>query len=125
MSSSNDKERQGATAELDAKGQSIAKLREEVFDLKVDNAGKLNFIRQLVADREQLMGEVKQISYELGAAQTRVAQLEAPKTYDVPRPDATPTAGSVAEVVHVGDAPSDSPSAPARKRSFLGRVFGQ
>ena len=36
------------------------------------------------------MGEVKQISYELGAAQTRVAQLEAPKvTYDMSRPDAT------------------------------------
>jgi hypothetical protein len=88
----NDRARQGATAEQDAKDQFIATLREEVFDLKVDNAGKQNFIRQLVADREQLMGEVKQISYELGAAQTRVAQLEAPRaTYDKPRPDATVT----------------------------------
>jgi hypothetical protein len=85
-----DKERQGTTAGPDARDQTIEKLRGEVFDLKVDNAGKQNFIRQLVADREQMMGEVKQISYELGAAQTRVAQLEAPKIiHDMPRPVAT------------------------------------
>ena len=81
-----DKERQGATSASNEKDNTIEKLRVEIFDLKVDNAGKQNFIRQLVTDREQLMGEVKQISYQLGAAQTRVAQLEGPKiTYDKPR----------------------------------------
>lgn len=120
-----DKERQGATAELAGKDQSIATLKEEIFDLKVDNAGKQNFIRQLVADREQLMGEVKQISYELGAAQTRVAQLEAPKTYDVSRQDATSTSEPVAEVFHMEDRSftSDIPPATAPKRSLLGRLF--
>ena len=130
-----DRERQAATAELDAKDSFIAKLQEEIFDLKVDNAGNKNFIRQLVTDREKLMGEVRQISYELGAAQTRVAQLEAPKeTHDMSRPDATSTFESVAEVIHVEDSPSerrvtsvmasDAPPAPEPKRSFLGRMFG-
>jgi hypothetical protein len=88
--SSNQHPRQGTTSEPDTRDLVIERLQGENFDLKVDNAGKQNFIRQLVADRTQLMGEVKQISYELGAAQTRVAQLEAPKvTYDMSRPDAT------------------------------------
>lgn len=60
----NDGEKRGATSNPDASEQIIEKLRGEIFDLKVDNAGKQNFIRQLVADRTQLMGEVKQISYE-------------------------------------------------------------
>ena len=87
---SNDKPRQGATSESEATNQIFEKLRGEIFDLKVDNAGKQNFIRQLVADRTQLMGDVKQISYELGVAQTQVAQLAAPRvTFDMARPDAT------------------------------------
>jgi len=133
--SSDDMSRQGATTASDARDQIVEKLREEIFDLKVDNAGKQNFIRQLVADRTQLMGEVKQISYELGAAQTKVAQLEAPKTYDVSRQVATSTSEPAAEVMRVEDKPSESavsppaasyaPPATAPKRSFLGRMFGK
>jgi hypothetical protein len=111
-----DKERQGPTATPDTRDQTIEQLRGEIFDLKVDNAGKQNFIRQLVVDREKLMGEVKEISYELGAAQTRVAQLETPKvTYDMPRPDATdvktPTAPP--EPKTVTEAADARPSPPA------------
>ena len=107
-----DKERQAATAALEAKDLTIEMLRAENFDLKVDNAGKQNFIRQLVTDRKEMTAEIKQISYELGAAQTRVAQLEGPKvTYDMPRPVATAVEESVTPPVTQTDVHSDVPSA--------------
>jgi hypothetical protein len=121
-----DKERQAATAELEAKDQTIEQLRGEIFDLKVDNAGKQNFIRQLVTDRKEMAAEIKQISYELGAAQTRVAQLEAPKvTYDMSRPVATGAEDqSVAERGVTDAEPPPAAPAAAPRGSFLSRVFG-
>jgi hypothetical protein len=111
-----DKARQRGTAESDDKDQIIEKLRGENFDLKVDNAGKQNFIRQLVANGEKLMGEVKQISYELGVAHTRVAQLEAPKiTYDMPRSN---------EVMAEEVTTVPTPVAVEPRRGFFRRKFG-
>ncbi len=42
-----DTERQGATAASGTRDQTIEKLRREISDLKIDNAGKQNFIRQM------------------------------------------------------------------------------
>ena len=130
-----DEERQDATDASNEKDNTIEKLRIEIFDLKVDNAGKQNFIRQLATDREQLMGEVKQISYQLGAAQTRVAQLEAPpkSTHDTPRHAATqvedPNAadsGDPAQTPIAAEPPRPTPIPPTTeqpRRSIWKRIF--
>ena len=131
----NDEERQGATDASNEKDNTIEKLRIEIFDLKVDNAGKQNFIRQLVTDREQLMGEVKQISYQLGAAQTRVAQLEGPKsTHDTTRHVATqvedPNASDSGEPAQTPNAAEPTLATPIPpiteqpRQSIWKRVFG-
>jgi hypothetical protein len=132
----NDMARHGATSNPDASDQIIEHLRGEIFDLKVDNAGKQNFIRQLVADRTQLMGDVKQISYELGVAQTQVAQLAAPRvTYDMPRPGATvaeepvvsPETTTETLVVNKPASTLTTPEIPVSEKarpSLMRRIFG-
>lgn len=54
-------------------------LREEIFNLRIDNRGKEQFINQLVQDRNSLMQAVQEVNYRLGVAETRVQQLEAPR----------------------------------------------
>lgn len=110
-----DKKRQATTASPDDRDQVIEKLRAENFDLKVDNAGKGNFIRQLVSNSEKLMGEMREISYELGVAHTRVAQLEAPKTvYDTAEPEEVVVEATIVQ----------APAADKTRPGFFGRVFG-
>ena len=117
--------RPDATAIPDAKDRTIEDLRGENFNLKVDNLGKQNFIRQLVVDREQMLGEIKNISFELGAARSRVAQLEAPATSrDEPRPVATPMPESVTEPAYTDPPPpkAQQPSPPPSRKRW--RIWG-
>jgi hypothetical protein len=68
-------ERQAATG----RDEELQKLHEENLGLKIDVAGKQAFIHQLVAERQQFMSTAQELSYKLGAAETRVHQLEAPR----------------------------------------------
>jgi hypothetical protein len=126
-----DTERPVAT-ERNADALLIETLRSENFDLKVDNAGKQNFIRQLATEREKLMHDVQQLNYNLGAAETRVAQLMAPKEREeeVSRPVATPIEEKEEAPQPVGEgtglgaqAVPELEHAPQSRRSLWQRMF--
>lgn len=59
--------------------QTIKALRKENLNLKIDNRGKEQFINQIVQDRNGLLQSVQDVQYRLGAAETRLQQLEAPR----------------------------------------------
>jgi hypothetical protein len=133
--SPHDKEpRQAPTSDTED-ADAIRKLREENLGLKIDNAGKQNFISQLVNEREKLMTNVQDLSYRLGAAETRVIQLEAP------RPQTNDMSRHVATLNDTRDAPQSTaledgdniptkvnPPAPTEtrpvKRSVFRKLFG-
>jgi hypothetical protein len=81
------------------------------------------------------MGEVKQISYQLGAAQTRVAQLEEPKVSRDPSRQVATEVGALptAETAFPSPAPAaDEPSiqilvssvTEQKKKSTWQKIFG-
>lgn len=100
-----------------------AKLRDENLNLRIDNRGKeqaINFLTSQARDKDQ---QLQEISYRLGAAESRVAQLEAPKEYDEgPRQSAPERATEPAEAIIVSEPPMPAPE--QRRRSILGRLFG-
>ena len=113
----------------------VEKLQSEIFDLKVDNAGKQNFIRQLASEREKMMNDVQKLSYNLGVAESRVAQLEAPKEWApeaASRPVATSPDEKKTPPQPVGEGTDritvamqgPAHDAPQPKPSFLRRMFG-
>ena len=71
-------ERQAATLDPELAGR-VKKLEEENLNLKIDNKAKEQFINYLVTERKQMSDSMQDMSYRLGAAETRVQQLEAPK----------------------------------------------
>lgn len=133
--SRDDDRRQEATEDV-AKDQTIEKLQSQIFDLKVDNAGKQSFIRQLAAEREKWMNDTRDLSYRLGAAESRLGQLEAPKQHsdDVSRHVATSSDKEIVDPTPVGEGievsravanqPSPAPDASEPKKSFWRRTFG-
>jgi hypothetical protein len=70
-----------AATEAPVNGQEEAfqRLREENLNLRVDNIGKEKFIAYLAGENRRLADVVQDVSYRLGAAETLVHQLEAPK----------------------------------------------
>lgn len=106
-----------------------SKLRDENLNLRIDNRGKeqaINFLTAQARDKDQYLQE---ISYRLGAAESRVAQLEAPKEYgEAPRQSAPERAVEPAEAIIVSEPqiPAPPPTASEeRRRSVFGRLFGQ
>ena len=133
------RERHGATS---ADGDVLQKLREENLELRIDNAARSQFITHLSAALEKSAKEVQELSYNLGVAHTRVAQLEAPPPSqeirdtlpdDTSRPVATMIEVPITtvseeeqgrEVVDAQPAliPTALPEAP--KRSAWAKIFG-
>lgn len=98
------------------------RLRDEILNLRIDNRAKEIAIaelnRRLNEDRDKFLGAMQDMSYKLGAMETLLAQIEAPKALDdEARQSATDPATASA-----GGAPMLQPG-PSR-RSFLGRLFG-
>src|SRR3954467_6106184 len=64
----------------------VRRLRDENLNLRIDNRAKESVIaelnRRLNEDRDKFIGAMQDMSYKLGAAETRLAQIEAPKTDD-------------------------------------------
>src|SRR3954454_6304175 len=64
----------------------VRRLKDENLNLRIDNRakefaiGELN--RRLNEDRDKFVGAMQDMSYKLGAAETRLAQIEAPKIDD-------------------------------------------
>src|SRR3954451_2610108 len=64
----------------------VRRLKDENLNLRIDNRakefaiGELN--RRLNGDRDKFVSAIQDMSYKLGAAETRLAQIEAPKVDD-------------------------------------------
>jgi hypothetical protein len=105
-----------AQPEQDQGAAIIERLRDENLNLRIDNRGKeqaINFLTAQVREKDQ---HLQDVSYRLGAAETRVAQLEAPKPHDGAPRQSVPKA--VAAIV------TPEPATPEPRRSVFGRLFG-
>ena len=62
----------------------VRRLQDENLNLRIDNRAKETVIaelnRRLNEDRDKFVSAMQDMSYKLGAAETRLAQIEAPKT---------------------------------------------
>lgn len=90
-------------------------LKDENLNLKIDNRAKEIAIAQLnsrlTEDRDKFLNAMQDMSYKLGAAETRLAQLEAPKEErDEPRQSAPDRDTPPIEAVIVQPAPEPTPS---------------
>jgi hypothetical protein len=77
----------------------VRRLKDENLNLRIDNRAKELAIaelnRRLNEDRDKFVSVMQDMSYKLGAAETRLAQIEAPKTDDdTARRSATPRVSS-------------------------------
>ena len=108
--------RQAATLGPELAGK-MKKLEEENLNLKIDNKAKEQFINYLVVERKQMSDSMQDMSYRLGAAETRVQQLEAPKeprqgsdtSADTPRQVATEAQEAAAIVEPSAPQPAQAP----------------
>ena len=117
----------------------VRRLKDENLNLRIDNRAKETVIaelnRRLNEDRDKFVGAMQDMSYKLGAAETRLAQIEAPK--DRRRHSAPERAGARHRECRAHDcanagmtpgetapaAPAEIRAAPEPRRSFFGRLF--
>ncbi len=125
------------TPRTPGEGEAIDRLKDENLNLRIDNRAKEIAIaelnRRLVDDRDKFLGAMQDMSYKLGAAETRLTQLEAPKANDnIARQSAPePATENVEAVIMPAPASSASntatlhsePPPPEERRSFFGRLF--
>jgi hypothetical protein len=108
----------------------IQRLEGEVLNLRIDNRGKEQAINFLTAQAREKDQHLHDLSYRLGAAETRFTQLDPPKVHDdQERQTAPERASDPIEGIIVPASPSTSPTEPephqpAPRRSILGRLFG-
>jgi hypothetical protein len=118
----------------------VRQLKDENLNLRIDNRAKETVIaelnRRLNEDRDKFVGAMQDMSYKLGAVETRLAQIEAPKTdsdtarqsapeRDIGRiePATAPTpALTSSETTSAAPAQPPAPT-PEPRRSFFGRLF--
>jgi hypothetical protein len=96
----------------------MKRLKDENLNLRIDNRAKEIAISQLSGrltdDRDKFVGAMQEMSYKLGAAETRLAQLEAPKPVeDEARQSATDPATGPVEAIIVPTPAEPAPEQPA------------
>jgi hypothetical protein len=116
----------------------VRKLKDENLNLRIDNRAKESVIaelnRRLNEDRDKFVSGMQDMSYELGAAETRLAQIEAPKSVDDTARQSVPERDSDSIETVPPPTPALTPSetmpavpaephAPEPRRSFFGRLF--
>ena len=113
----------------------VTQLRDENLNLRIDNRAKEIAIAQLnnrlAEDRDKFLTAMQDVSYRLGAAESHVAQLEAPKEADedkarqsAPQSDTVPEAMTPVSQLINEKLPDAAPvSDPEPKRSFFGKLF--
>ena len=113
--------------------ETIKRLEGELLNLRIDNRAKEQVITMLDGERREMNSQIRDISYRLGAAESRVAQLEAPRRDDdTERQTATE---QTVEAVIVPKPPPETNAEPpqpaaepeqslAPRRSFFGRLLG-
>jgi hypothetical protein len=113
----------------------IQKLKDEMLNLRIDNRGKEQAINFLTGQAREKDQHLHDLSYRLGAAETRLAQLEAPKVHNNAERQTAPEPASdwIEAVVSASPstiaegtplAPKPEPQQPAPRRSIFGRLFG-
>ena len=134
----NQRETEQPDENVDVLIERIQDLEGELLNARIDNAAKEKFITQLATERKDFMSQITDMSYQLGAAQTKLQQLEAPR----PQPEGShvPPAGETVqpepmrEAIEVQSTPepaatsaSATPTATAEqpKRSFFDRLRGR
>lgn len=115
----------------------VRRLKDKNLNLCIDNRAKELAItelnRRLNEDRDKFVGAMQDMSYRLGAAETRLAQIEAPKTnhdtarQSVPERD-TQSEPAIAPTpaMAFGETAPATPTptpAPEPRRSFFSRLF--
>jgi hypothetical protein len=104
----------------------VEELESENIHLKIDRAGKESFINQMAAERKDLISQLREASFELGAAKNQLLQLQAPQasqlTSHVQTADETVTREAEAAPSEPAPAPAASPT--PEKRGFFGKIFG-
>ena len=118
--------------EQDQSAAIISQLRDENLNLRIDNRGKeqaINFLMTQVREKDQ---HLQDVSYRLGAAETRLAQLDGPKVHDdAPRHSAPEDATEPVDAIVLPTptysepppAPTPEPPLPEPRRSVFGRLF--
>lgn len=108
-----------ATRHQPEQGESseVTRLKDENLNLRIDNRAKeiaiAELSRRLTEDRDKFLGAMQDMSYKLGAAETRLAQIEAPKQEgDETRQSATDPAAVEAIIVPAPGEPASAPVAP-------------
>ena len=140
-----DEARQGAPPHSDAAPQhggqldpESKRLTDENINLRIDNRAKEQVINMLMGERRETQTQLQDMSYRLGSAESRLAQLEAPKSSEDPaRHDAPERDKDFASVIVEPVVPDRSldaaaalpetlpPPATKPRRSFFGRLLGQ
>jgi hypothetical protein len=117
----------------------VQRLKDENLNLRIDNRAKETVItelnRRLNEDRDKFVSAMQDMSYKLGAAETRLAQIEAPKTDDDAARQSVPERDTQSEPATVPipamllsetapAAPAQMPApTPEPRRSFFGRLL--
>jgi len=116
-------------------GEDSAELKrreDEILNLRIDNRAKEQVITMLRDERRDMQMQLHDVTYRLGASETRVSLLEAAKPEDdTPRHDATQHDTTVAEtIVENSIAPqkeaalaTSSPASEPPPKSLFGRLF--
>jgi hypothetical protein len=113
--------------------ETVKRLEGDIINLRIDNRAKEQVITMLHEERREMHAQLQDISYRLGAAETRAAQLEAPKRDDdtarqtatereaeaVTVPEAPPEAGT-GDASQAAEPKQEAPPRP----SIFGRLFG-
>ena len=126
----------GKARESDPLDQEAKRLTDENINLRIDNRAKEQVINMLVAERGEAQKQLNDMSYRLGSAESRLAELDAPKVsedlarHGPPERDTTPTPVIVDPTVpdrssNADDALPEKPAAPAsaQRRSYFARLF--
>jgi hypothetical protein len=129
-----ERERDESAAIIEQLRDENGKLRDENLNLRIDNRGKEQAISFITAQAREKDQHLQDMSYRLGVAETRVAQLEAPKVHDdAPRQSAPERATEPVDAIVMPEPAISEPAPPAEpearpvepQRSVLGRLFGQ
>ncbi len=103
------------------------RLTDENVNLRIDNRAKEQVINMLMAERVQTQTQLQDMSYRLGSAESRLAQLDTPKeAADEARPGAPESdTGRAAVTIPSAEPEKASPPVVERRRSLFGQLFGR
>jgi hypothetical protein len=98
-------------------------LETEVMHLRIDRAAKEQVINQMVAERQEWMSQMQDMSYRLGQATMKIEMLEAPRPETEARH--VSTADETMARQHESQPPEPQPTPEPAKGGFFRRMLGK